>query len=195
MSTDVATESAAPTPVRWSPEQFQRMTAAGLLPEAAGHELVEGTVYRMSPLNPPHTTAVLQLEAELRELLPSGYHVRTQQPLTVGDSAPEPDLAVVRGRIRDFATAHPTNEDVALVVEVADASLPFDRTTKLALYAAAGIPAYWIVNLRDHRIEVHDNPTSTGEYASRATASGDGRVALLVNGEEVGAIASNSVIA
>ena len=70
---------------------------------------------------------------------------------------PEPDVSVVRGQSRDF-TEQPDAGDVALVVEVAEKSLVFDRTEKLNMYAAGRIPVYWIVNPVDRQVEVYSGP-------------------------------------
>jgi Uma2 family endonuclease len=93
----------------------------------------------------------------LRVSLPPGWIVRVQVPLALDDeSAPEPDVAVVRGRHTDYRHAHPAR--AALIVEVAESSLSFDRTQKGSLYARAGIADYWIVNLEDGVVEVHRDP-------------------------------------
>ena len=89
-------------------------------------------------------------------------------PLNLGrDSDPEPDLAVVRGRIEDYSD-HPTT--ALLIVEVSDTTLRLDRR-KAGLYAAAGIAEYWIVNLNERQVEVHRSPQADGEYAERRVIS------------------------
>ncbi len=82
------------------------------------------------------------------------YTVRNQMPLALDEnSEPEPDVAVVPGKARDYTQAHPTT--AVLVVEVADATLRLDRKTKQAVYARNGIAEYWIVNLKDNSLEVY----------------------------------------
>jgi len=96
-------------------------------------------------------------EEALRVAFGPGVVVRTQLPLALGQySEPEPDVAVVVGTARDFTDDHPTS--ALLVVEVADATLSFDRNAKASLYAAAGIPEYWIVNLVHRQLEMHREP-------------------------------------
>jgi Uma2 family endonuclease len=121
-------------------------------------ELIEGEVYRkVSPQESGHSTGIRAGEEELRKAFGEGYDVRVQMPLVFGShSKPEPDLAVVVGSFRDYANKQPTT--AVLVIEVADTTLTFDRTTKAALYAKAGIEDYWIVNLRDRVLEVHRLP-------------------------------------
>ena len=96
-----------------------------------------------------------------------GHDIRPQLPLALDDrSEPEPDLAVVRGEVRDYLKSHPGPEDTVLVVEVADSSLRYDQTEKLAAYARAEIPEYWILNLLDGVLEVYREPVG-GEYLKR----------------------------
>ena len=91
-------------------------------------------------------------------LLPAllGCHLRIQDPITIHPShEPEPDAAIVRGRPRDYADHHPEPGDVVSLIEISESSLEHDRTTKLRIYAAAGIPQYIILNLVDRRVEVY----------------------------------------
>jgi len=104
-----------------------------------------------------------------------------QLPLALGPySEPEPDVAVVEGTIDDYVEAHPST--AVLVVEVADASLQFDRTRKAALYARAGIPDYWIVNLLDGVLEVHRQPEGDA-YRERLVLPSQERVRPLARPE------------
>jgi Uma2 family endonuclease len=85
--------------------------------------------------------------------------VQTQSPIDLGElSDPEPDVAVIAGEVRDYTAAHPTT--AALVVEVADTSFTYDRTTKASLYAKAGLAEYWIVNLVERQLEVYRHPVA-----------------------------------
>ena len=111
----------------------------------------------MPPQNSPHFTALSLVEDALRSIFPTGYAIRVQGPLDVSPSSqPEPDIAVVPGSARDYAKAHPTT--ALLVVEVAESTIRFDRGEKASLYASAGVPDYWVVNLRDHQLEVFRDP-------------------------------------
>jgi Uma2 family endonuclease len=105
---------------------------------------------------------VAKLAASLGRALPPGFEVRTHSPLAVSDdSEPEPDVAVVSAG--DYSTRHP--QTALLVIEVADSSLQKDRRVKAALYAAAGIPEFWLVDLAARRVDVHRSPGAAG-YAS-----------------------------
>lgn len=115
----------------------------------------------MSPERSRHAAAVdLALEA-LRRAFSSSHSIRVQHPLALGAaSEPEPDLAVVVGSPRDYVDRHPTS--AALVVEVSDSSLEYDRTRKARVYAAAGIADYWIVNIVEGVLELHRDPGASG---------------------------------
>ncbi len=123
-------------------------------------ELLDGVIVAMAPQNPPHAVVIAALTKWLVHAIGDMANVRVQLPLDLSElSTPEPDLAVVAGRPLDHVAAHPTT--ALLVIEVADGSLIQDRLTKAPLYAAAGILEYWIVNLRDHCVEVHGQPIPT----------------------------------
>ena len=127
----------------------------------------------------------LVLEEALRRVFTHGYDIRVQMPLAIGDeSEPEPDVAVVRGHFRDYRT-HPLT--ATLVVEVADTSLEFDRSTKAARYASAEIPEYWIVNLVDRQAEVFRDagapPAGEAVYQTRFVAAVGDTVAPILHPE------------
>ncbi len=144
---------------RWTREAFEKLAEVGLVDPDARLELIDGEILqKMSPQSSRHAAAIRWIEEALRRLFPlDQYDVRVQLPLALDSySEPEPDVAVVEGTIDDYVEAHPST--AVLVVEVADASLAFDRTRKAALYARAGIPDYWIVNLIDGVLEVYRQP-------------------------------------
>jgi Uma2 family endonuclease len=148
---------------RLSVAQYHAMAERGILTEDDPVELLEGWLVQKMTKNPPHTVATQLMHEALRALLPAGWFIAGQAPVTTVDSVPEPDLAVVRGQIRDYLDRHPGPRDVALVVEVADSSLAQDQGIKKRLYARSGFPVYWIVNLVDRRIEVYTDPTGSPE--------------------------------
>ena len=121
--------------------------------------------------NPRQDRRVRWTRELLRRLVPSGWHCRNPCSLETTDSVPEPDVCVVRGDILDFEDRHLTRDDVALVVEVSDSTLAGARL-KRRVYARAGIPTDWIVNLVDSRLEVFTNSGDTGraaDYSREAT--------------------------
>lgn len=143
----------------WTREKYEHATELGLLGPDDRVELIEGEIVQKMPQKSPHSTAVMAGLEALRAAFPENHMVRPQLPLSVGElSQPEPDLAVVIGSLRDYRDAQPTADDAVLVVEVSDSTLLPDQTTKAGLYARAGIPEYWIVNLPERVLEVYRQP-------------------------------------
>ncbi len=144
----------------WTREEYEQAVERGAF-EGWRVELVDGVLCDMSPQSGPHAGAIDRIAEELRSHLGTGFRLRQQMPLSLtDDSVPEPDIALVaRDPQGDFySSGHPRT--AFLVVEVADSSLPFDRNHKQRLYARAGIPEYWIVNLSSRRLEVYRDPGS-----------------------------------
>jgi Uma2 family endonuclease len=168
-----------PAPTRLSAERYLALVDEGVLGPEDRVELLEGVVVSMSPQNPLHAATVSLVYAALAAAVGTRAAVRSQLSFVAGPwSVPEPDIVVVPGTLRDYARAHPST--ALLVVEVADTSLPTDRLTKAAIYAAAEIPEYWIVNVRDGRVEVHRDPdASVARYRDTKIAVGGERLALV----------------
>ena len=155
------TEATEPRTWRWTRDQYYQMAELGWFNDKRV-ELINGEIIEMSPMNSRHATAVTLVSDMLRSVFSTGYFVRIQEPLDLGEfGQPEPDVAIVSGRVRDYTEAHPTAG--ALVVEVSDTTLRFDSTTKVSLYATANIPEYWIVNLLDNQVEVYRRPAPRPE--------------------------------
>ena len=141
---------------RWKRMEYDRLVDLGAF-DNDPIELIGGHLVVAEPKGTYHTSAVSAAEYALRAALPPGWIVRTQAPVALDDeSEPEPDLAVVAGQPGDYRHAHPTRP--ALVIEVADTSLAFDRLRKGGVYARAGLTEYWIVNLVDRELEVYRDP-------------------------------------
>lgn len=156
---------------RFTVEEVARMVEAGVFDEGERVELIEGEFFVMSPQGTEHRTILTELGDRLRVAYGHIAHVQIQCPLHATlTSLPEPDLAVVRGAPRDYLERHPRGADALLVVEVAKTSQSIDRI-KARVYAAAGVPEYWIVDLAARRIEVHGEP-GDGGYAT-VTALGE----------------------
>ncbi len=142
---------------RWTRKEYDRLIEIGFLGPEDHIELIGGALIVAEPKGTAHATAVGLVTEALRAAFGSGWIVRAQDAIAPDDeSEPEPDVAVVPGTHRDYRHAHP--ERPALVVEVAESSLRFDRRRKGSLYARAGIADYWIVNLIDQALEVHRDP-------------------------------------
>ena len=141
---------------RWKRTEYERLVALGVF-HGEPIELIGGQLVVAEPQYPYHASAISAADYALRAVLPPGWIVRVQAPVSLDDeSEPEPDLAVVPGRPTDYREAHPARP--ALAVEVAESSLDFDRRQKSSLYARAGIRDYWIVNLVYRLLEVHRDP-------------------------------------
>jgi Uma2 family endonuclease len=146
---------------RWTRDEYHRMAELGFF-EGRRVELIEGQVINMAAIKSPHAVAIDLVDAALKAVFGSGYYIRQQKPFVVSDiSEPEPDVAVVRGSIRDYTEAHPTA--AALLVEVADTSVSYDRTFKGSLYAKAGVAEYWILNLVKRQLEVYRQPIADNQ--------------------------------
>jgi len=118
-------------------------------------ELIRGIVIEKMSKSPLHAAVAKRLYDRLARVLGAGWVVRREDPLTLGDSEPEPDIAVVAGAEADFLRAHPTT--AALVIEVAVSSPALDRENA-RLYAEAGVTEYWIVLAAERRVEVYVGP-------------------------------------
>jgi Uma2 family endonuclease len=126
--------------------------------------LIDGVIMEQGPMNPPHAITLGLVEEAIRMAFGSGWWLRQQLPLILGqDTDPEPDVAVVPGRPRDYA-GHPTTAD--LVVEVSDSSLNFDTNEKRLLYARAGIRDYWVVDINARQLLVYRDPQA-GDYSTQ----------------------------
>ena len=157
-------------------EQYHQMVAEGILPEGEPFELIHGQVSRkdrsaaggdVMTVGEHHIWCVKRLAKLGPELEKSGCHMQTQQPVSLPPfNEPEPDAAIVIGSEDRYLEQKPGARDVTCVIEVADSSLNYDRTVKLAIYATSGIPAYFIINLKERVIEAYSEPQAdSGRYA------------------------------
>lgn len=148
-------------------DTYHRMIETGVLSTRDKVVLSQGLLVKTMSKGPRHVRATAKVMAALLPMLPAGWFLRKEDPITLPlapdgyGSEPEPDVVVVRGTSDDYATSHPGPADVRLVVEIADTSLKEDRDglTQLAWEA---IPVVWIVNLRDRVVEVYSEPTAAG---------------------------------
>lgn len=151
---------------RWTRPEYDRLVGYGVFSTGERVELLDGLLVVREPQGGRHAMAVRMVEEALRGVFRAGWDVRSQLPIALDpDSEPEPDVSVVAGSFRDYPTAHPTSP--VLVVEVADTSLALDRSEKAALYARAGIPEYWIVDLVNAQLEVRRDPTPDASAGRR----------------------------
>ena len=175
--------------MRFSVEQYHEMIRVGILQDGDPVELLEGWLVTKMNKNPPHVIALALVAKAIDRLLPSGWHVKTQDPVTTESSEPEPDVSIVRGDVRDYFDRHPGPADSAIVVEVADSSLSRDRGIKRRIYARAAVPVYWIVNLVDRQIEVYSDPSGPAEkpeYRQEKIFAATDEVPVLLGQQELG---------
>lgn len=146
-------------------DEYYRMAEAGIF-EHERVELVNGEIIAMAPVGSMHSACLSRLTGELGRLIERAFILRVQSPLRLNERTElEPDLAVVRYRQDHYAGGHPRPEDTLLAIEVAESSLAYDRDVKMALYARAGIPEAWLLDVNGRNLAVYSAP-SIGLYAS-----------------------------
>jgi Uma2 family endonuclease len=151
---------------RFTLDDWHRMIEAGVLTDDQRLELLDGEIYEMAPIYPPHSSVVDRLAQLLITRLGTRAIVRVQGSVPARPrSEPQPDLAVFRARADFYRKAHPEADEVYLIIEVADTTLARDRA-KLRLYATAGMREVWIVDINDEHVEVYTSPRD-GAYADR----------------------------
>ncbi|WP_247215200.1 Uma2 family endonuclease [Synechococcus sp. C9] len=139
---------------RFSVEQYHQMIDAGIFAPDDRLELIHGELVKMSPINRRHAACCARI-SYLLECLGRRAMKRIQDPITLADSEPQPDVAIVRWRDDFYLAGHPTPPDIYWVIEVADTTITYDRGVKVPLYLSAGIPEAWLVNLDEDCLEVY----------------------------------------
>jgi len=148
---------------RFTTEAYFRMAEVGILSEDERVELLDGEIIELSPPGYRHAAVVSRLISLLAPLAGKRMILRVQDPLVLSRfSAPQPDTAVVSYADDFHAHGHPHGEDVLLTVEVADSTVRKDLEWKARIYAAAGVPEYWVVDLTTDRVVVHTSPGPRG---------------------------------
>lgn len=159
-------------------EEYHRMAEVGILKPSDRVELIRGEIVQMSPPGRRHVAFVDNLNQLLVLRLAGRAIVSVQNPVVLADDTePQPDLAVHRRRPVPYKEREAHADDVLLLIEVAETSLTYDRTTKLRLYAEAGVPEYWVVDCAAENIEVYRTPGPRGYHEVRRVA-GSATVAL-----------------
>lgn len=156
---------------RFTVEDYYQMAEAGVIGPDERVELLEGQVYTMSPIGPFHGGVVDELSEFFIERSKKRYIVRVQNPVRLrDDTEPQPDIALLRRDSRYFKSQQPAAADVFLVIEVSDSTIVFDLKRKLPLYARAGIPEVWIVDLVEKEVRIFRHPGGD-KYAQETRAS------------------------
>lgn len=160
---------------RWfSVEEYDRMIQTGILTEDERVELVEGEIVKMSPIEKLHAACVKRLNAFFHRLVGRDVIISVQDPVHLNDfSRPQPDVALLKLRDDFYVQAHPTPGDILLIVEVADTTASSDRSVKVPLYARAGIPVVWLVDLQRDLIETYAQPANGAYQEVREARRGD----------------------
>ena len=172
--------------------EYHRRIETGELGSDDRVELIRGQLVGKMPKDPLHAAVVRETVRMFDSMLPKGFITTKEDPVTLSDSEPEPDVVVVRGTYEQFYDRHPSVSEVAFVVEVSASSLRLDRQIKQYVYAENGIPRYWIVNLVDFQIEVFEDPAD-GEYRMVRVYAKDVAVPIVVDGSEIGRISLNEL--
>ena len=181
---------------RFSVSEYHHLAEVGFLTEDDNLELIEGFLVHKMARNPPHDGTLHRVLRHLMRIMPDIWEVRVQAAVTLSDSEPEPDLAIVRIDADEYMQRHPGPADIGFVIEVADSSLERDRADKCRIYARAGIPVYWIVNLVDRQIEVYSSPVGgpSPEYRSRVDMQLGDEIEVLLDGSRIGSVAVSAVL-
>jgi Uma2 family endonuclease len=167
-------------------DEYHRLGEAGILPEDSRVELIRGVIMVRERIGARHAGTVDRLARLWMSRLGHRAVVRVQNPVEFPEALSElqPDIALLRPQPDFYTRAHPRAVDVLLILEVADISLRLDRRVKIPLYARAGVPEAWLLDLTTDRVEVHRSPTPAG-YRDRVT---------LERGAELSALAFPDVV-
>lgn len=201
MSTATTTGSAAARP-RWIPSSLYRMTvekyesliASGFFGKRDDVHLVNGYVVNRMAESPLHGAVCETIRLAIEAILLVAWHIRSEKGLCIPSqiSVPRPDLVIARGSPRDYLARYPEPAETALVVEVSYSSVDDDRAMA-DIYAAGGVPVYWLVNLIDGQVEVHSDPGPDGYRRHEVLAPGHG-LRVVVEGVEIGEIAVADIL-
>ncbi len=159
---------------RFTVREYAQMSQTGILHEDDQLELIDGEIIAMSPINPPHAACVKRLIRLFSAKLREQAIVSAQDPVVLSEhSEPQPDVTLLKPHPDFYAAAHPTPEEVLLVVEVADSTLEYDREVKARLYAEAGIAEMWLADLVHGQLEVYREPSAAGYRLTRRCLPGE----------------------
>jgi hypothetical protein len=174
MAREAMVVESEPVRRRFTRAEYNRMGEVGILTRRDRVELIRGEIITMSPQGRRHRAFIDNLAERLIVALTGRAIVSVQMPIALSDDTePEPDLQLLRRRPVPYKDREAFADDALLLIEVAETSLAYDRSTKLRLYAAAGIPEYWVVDCRAESIEVHRAPHPDG-YRDVTRVAGPG---------------------
>ena len=174
LTTMPAPTAPAITKRRFSVKEYYLMAEAGILSPRDRVELIDGEIVQMAAMGSYHAGCVLYLSTAFSQMLGQRAFVNVQSPVRLSErSEPEPDIALLRPRADFYTESHPRPEDVMLIVEVSHSTVEYDRDVKTPLYAEAGIPELWLVNLDEDYIDGLSDPVGSGYRTVRRYVHGD----------------------
>lgn len=169
---------------RFSVDEYQWLAANGTFDEQPHVELLDGCIVHKKPKTPLHDGSVDLVVGSFRSFLNRGWYIRAQKLLIAGNSCPEPDVAIIWGRPLDYQLRHPQAAECTVSIEIADTDVERDRL-KAGIYAHAGVPEFWLVNLVDWQLERMTQPSPEGRYQQTEFLSVKDTVPLVIAGTEV----------
>jgi Uma2 family endonuclease len=202
MSTATATQPtvSSPAPLATPPlhritvDEYERIIEAGALEDPSRVELIDGYMVDKMGKKAEHRWTTKEVNKALDSRLPRGWTSQKEEPVRIpGYDEPEPDIAIIRGSDADYRHRIPTAADVALVVEVSEATLSQDRGKKRSAYAKGRIPAYWIINLVARQVEVYTRPVK-GVYQTRKDFLPGQQVPVTIGGQRLRPIAVDDIL-
>ena len=150
------TDFEEPKTIRWTKDEYHYLAELGFF-EGKRTEFLGGEIIEMPTMNSPHATGLTLADDNLRKIFSENFVVRNQMPMNFGaEFEVVPDIVIIKGKARDFINAHPQTAD--LIVEISDTTLNYDRNRKASLFAKNGIEDYWILNLKNGRLEIYRRP-------------------------------------
>lgn len=177
--------------------EYHKLIELGVLTENDPVELIDGCLVEKMPHDPVHDGTIQLVSRAVLRLAPPGWCGRIQSSATLPPSEPEPDFVLARGDERSYLRRHPGPGDIGLVAEVSNSSLEYDREDKTRVYARAGLPTYWVINVVDNQVEVHERPSGPvpdPRYAAVTTYKPGDAVPLVLDGVAVGSIPVNDLL-
>ncbi|MBF2057709.1 MAG: Uma2 family endonuclease [Cyanobacterium sp. T60_A2020_053] len=159
------------TLMKWSLEEYHSLIDNGLLARK-NVELLEGELIEMPPESPLHTHVTVTGSNYLRERLKGAGVIREAHPITLTNSEPEPDIAIVKPHSHEYKYQHPSSEDIFLLIEISNKTLNYDLNDKRKVYAKEGIKEYWVVDIKNQQINIFLNPENEDYQTQKVIREG-----------------------